>query len=111
MPSVPDMGNNASSLSYWQQHRDTYVGSGSGLGATSLGTSAARVALRMLEGQGVKVNNLVTDIPQITVDNLDEWGPEKPVPLTDASNTEGPEDGFMTDKYMDAFFKNPSTPK
>jgi ribose transport system substrate-binding protein len=111
MPSVPDMGNMAASLSYWQQHRNSYVGSGSGLGATSLGLSSARVALRMLEGQGVKVNNLVTDIPQITLDNLDAWGPDHPVPLTDASNTEGPKDGFMTDDYMNAFFENPSTPK
>jgi ribose transport system substrate-binding protein len=110
MPVVVDIANQKGSLGYWRQNRSSYSGVGAGIGAESLARSVVSVTLRTLEGQGPKLNNLLTRLPQITPGNLDQWT-QPDWDLRTSGTAEGPADGFMPDAYLNAFFTRGSTPK
>ena len=110
MPVVDDVGPMKASTGYWLHHRDTYHGVGMAFGPTSMGNAGADVALRILEGQGPKLSNVIARMAILTDQNLDDWG-DKSWSLTTPGQPEGPPGWFFTDKYIDAFFARPATPK
>ena len=110
MPVVDDVGPMKASTGYWLQHRGTYHGVGMAFGPMAMGSAGADVALRILEGQGPKLSNIVDRMQILTEDNLDEWGDES-WSLTTPGQPEGPAGWFFTDDYINAFFARPATPK
>src|SRR4051794_3503546 len=110
MPVVDDVGPMKASTGYWLQHRGTYHGVGMAFGPQAMGSAGADVALRILEGQGPKVSNIVDRMQILTEDNLDQWG-DKSWSLTTPGQPEGPAGWFFTDDYINAFFARPATPK
>jgi ribose transport system substrate-binding protein len=110
MPVVVDIANQKGSLGYWRENRDKYFGIGAGIGAESLADSTVRVALRTLKGDGPRLNNLLTLIPLITPENLDEWA-QPGWNLRTIGTADGPPDGFMTNRYLDAFFSRTDAPR
>src|SRR3954447_18266466 len=110
MPVVDDVGPMKASTGYWLNHRGTYHGVGMAFGPKSMGGAGADVALRMLEGQGPKLTNIVARMQILTEKNLDEWG-DKSSSLTTPGQPEGPSGWFFTDDYINAFFARPATPK
>ena len=83
VPTVTDIGAQNASLAYWNRNRAEYTGIGVGTGTASFASAAYRVAMRMLQGQGIKATDLVGPEPIITKDNLSawvepDWTPETP---------------------------------
>jgi ribose transport system substrate-binding protein len=110
MPVVDDVGPMKASTGYWLNHLGTYHGVGTAFGPQTMGRAGAVVALRMLEGQGPKLSNIVARIPLLTEQNLHEWG-DKSWTLTTPGQPEGPPNSWFTDDYINAFFARPATPK
>jgi len=110
MPVVDDVGPMKASTGYWLNHRGTYHGVGTAFGPKAMGGAGASVALRMLEGQGPNLSNVIARIPLLTEENLDEWG-DKSWSLTTPGQPEGPPNSWFTEDYIDAFFARPATPK
>jgi ribose transport system substrate-binding protein len=110
MPVVTDSGMAKGSLGYWNQHRGEYHGVGTTIPPVGFSAAVAEIALRMLEGQGVKLNNLVTNPPFVTDANLEKWV-EPSWTLTTPGVASGTRNDFMPSSYIDAFFNNPAPVK
>ena len=109
MPPVNDIGNAKGSLGYWAANRDSYEGVGAGLGAKAAAQALAGVALRMLDGQGVKVTDIQHPNTLITDKNLSDWA-DPSWTLTTPGIAEGPADQFMDDAFLNGLFNNGKTP-
>lgn len=111
MPVVADIGPTSGSMAYWAQNDGKYFGVGSGEGTVALGTAAADVAIRMLDGQGVKLTYLTQALTTITEENRDEWTPDPNAKFTSNLLPEGPPNSFLTDEYLNPMFVNGAPPE
>lgn len=111
VPPVTDGGAQLGSLAYWRDHRDTYQGVATGGGTNALASGVADVAIRMLEGQGVKISDVVGNVVDITSGNLDQW--VTPAATLDTPGTaQGPSSNYiLPDSYLDRLFNHPSAPR
>ena len=109
MPIVQDAGAQEGSMGYWRHHAD-YPGTGFGIPPTPTARTAVNVALRTLQGQGPKLNNLINYGPPITPANLDQWA-EESWTLQSPGTSEGPELEFMDDQYLNTLFNSGKAPK
>lgn len=110
MPLVVDRDAMKGSVGFWRQNKDGYHGLGTGLDPSNFGHVSANVALRMLEGQGVKLTDILGQTPFITEKNLEQWAkPDYSLKTPGAAN--GPAGSFATDEQLNAYFANGSAPK
>jgi ribose transport system substrate-binding protein len=72
MPLVPDVGLQKGSMAYWY-HNASYRNVGVSLPPSPLGAGVAEVALRMLDGQGVKYNAIIGKEPLVDDTTLNQW--------------------------------------
>lgn len=102
VPPIADIGSTQGSLAYFAKNKDALVASES-TPEEGIGTSAARVALRILHGDGPKTNQIVTLPKPITRDNLGDvvqpgWDPASVADAWIAG------DELFSDAELDAFF-------
>lgn len=109
VPVVQDFTAQKGSLGYWRQHSD-YRGTGYGSPPAPSARTAVNVALRILDGQGPKLNNLITVVPPITQQNLDQWS-EPDWTLSTQGVADGPDRDLMSDEYLNAMFSRGAPPK
>jgi ABC-type sugar transport system substrate-binding protein len=107
MPLVVDSGATKGSLGYWINNRPAYHGVATGLPPLAFTSAISEVALRMLGGQGLKLNAVVAPSPIVTDANLPEWA-NKSWKLSTPGGALGPPNSFMTSSYLDGFFKKPA---
>ena len=70
---------------------------------------AGYLAMRMLEGQGVKYTDIPIVPPIITAANLDQWVPASWNPNI-SQTAEGPDGSWGPDSYLNSFFNSPQVP-
>ena len=109
MPVVQDTAGQAGSLGYWRQTAD-YHGTGYGSPPAPTSRTVANVVLRVLAGQGPKLNNLSTLASPITQQNLDEWA-EPDWTLSTQGVANGPDKDLMDNDYLDPMFNSGAPPK
>jgi ribose transport system substrate-binding protein len=110
MPIVADTEPNDASLGYWRQHKSTYHGIAGAIPPTPIGDAVAEVALRMLEGQGVKTNDIVGVEPLISSANLAQWASPSWT-LTTAGGVSGSRASFLPASQLDGYFRHPAPVK
>lgn len=102
VPIVTDTGDKAS-LGYWAANADSYTGTSTVLGAEHLGSAAVRVVNRLIDGERPVMADMITQLPVVTADNLDEWA-DPSWTLDTPGAAEGTGDYFLPDSELDAFF-------
>ena len=108
VPMVLDEGSQVGSVAYWAQNiPNGYVTTGSVTGDNQWVDLASRVALRMLAGQGLKINTTLIVPVHLSKANVGEY-----VDPTWTLNTPGtveakPAD-LPSDTLLDAFFTSPA---
>ena len=102
-------GESTPCFGYWRQHPE-YRGAGYGAPPAPTARTAVNVALRILEGQGPKLNNFVTFAAPITPANLDEWA-EPDWTLASSGSSNGPDPDMMSDDYLNTLFNRGAAPK
>jgi ribose transport system substrate-binding protein len=110
VPPVADTSADWGSLAYWRDHiKDGYKGTANGDPAKAMGEATFDVAMRMLEGQGVKFTDIPIVPPVITTANLDQW---VPAGWNDnvSHTAEGPPQSWLPDSYLNNFFNHPQNP-
>ena len=110
VPPVADTSADLASLAYWLHHEKSgYQGTANGDPAKRMAEAVWDVAMRMLEGQGVKFTDVPIVPPIITTANLGQW-----VPASWNENVsqtaEGPVNSWAPDTYLDQFFNHPADP-
>jgi ribose transport system substrate-binding protein len=107
MPIVTDNGLMKGSLGYWRQNRDKYHSIGQFPVPVADARASVEVALRMLSGQGIKLNHVLGRAPVVTDANLDDWADPKWT-LQTPGVTLGAEDALLPSDYLDDFFNKPA---
>jgi ribose transport system substrate-binding protein len=111
MPVVVDTGPTSGSMAYWDQHEGEYFGVGTGLPVAGEGEATANVALRILEGQGPKLNFMTQAMTLLTEENRKAWTPDPDASFTSAVVPEGPPNSFLNPEYLNEMFVNGAPPK
>lgn len=94
-------------LGYWKAHPDTFKFTGGALMPSWTAQTLFRVGVRVLEGQGPKLNILMIPIPEVKQADLGKW--YRSCMTTDAVSIfpVAPEDP-MPPKLMDNYFTTPA---
>lgn len=108
-PVVVDINASAASMAYWDAAADATGYEGAGTSNTSYqeATAVWETAMRIMDGQGPKLNIIVPNMSVITPDNyLDFVVPgEDTTSVLDAL----PQDDWASKEVMDEFFNNPTS--
>jgi ribose transport system substrate-binding protein len=93
-------------LGYWNENPDGYRFTGQGVLPALTGNAGVRTAIRILEGQGPKLNTLLFELPPITQADLPNWFSEC---MTSDSGTLFPisDSDPYPDEVIDPYFTNP----
>jgi ribose transport system substrate-binding protein len=106
MPIVSDLGGMNATLSYWSQHESTYKGAASGIGPVPTGQREAEMMMRVLLGQGPKLNAVLFNPPAITTANLSQYlVPGSTMNSTTTANA--PINEILPDNYVYQLLNNP----
>src|SRR3954452_10231995 len=103
VPAIADVGSTQGSVAFAHDNADSYTMLGTSTPDAAIGETIGQVAVRMLHGDGPVLNQLITEPKYITADNLgdvyqDGWD------LSSPGNAALPDDTFVTDEQLDAFF-------
>lgn len=107
VPPVTAMAAQKGELAYWADHAaDGYASAGFAAGPTALADATARIALRVLAGQGPRTNMIPWPQPLVTSANLDQyvqpgWTLGTPGDVEQARST------YWSDKDLDSLFNHP----
>lgn len=104
VPPIADAALSEGVAAYWTQHQDEYEATGSGQGAAATADVIAEVVLRMLNGDGIAVSDVVLEPPLITEENLEEWATEA-TDLSSAASLEPPAGTYPPEGFVDAMFE------
>jgi ribose transport system substrate-binding protein len=97
VPAVVNGNPDKGYLAYWQANKDKdFMGGANALPSASGADAAMRVAIKVLEGQGLKVSDIPAQIPTLTVNDLSSW--------VDASWT--PDTPGMTDQTVGKYLSD-----
>lgn len=74
MPPMADPAASEGTLAYWQNKApEGYKGAATGQGPQAMGDVIADIALRVLNGDGLKVSTVLLEPDLVTEKNLNEW--------------------------------------
>ncbi len=104
MPIVQDMTMLKGSAGYWRQHRETYLGAGTGFPLIDFAHHVATVTGNMLAGDGVQFSDVLGNMPTVTDENLDAWSEPGWTLKTPGTVLGPPRDSYLTDAQTDAYF-------
>jgi ABC-type sugar transport system substrate-binding protein len=107
IPPTAEVGMDKGFLGYWQQNQSTYHASSTSLPPVPSARALHDVAMRMLAGQGVKLNTLVAKNPVVTDANLADWADPSWTLMTPGTVSGDPQ-SFMPSSFLDDFFNHPA---
>ncbi|HEX6461280.1 MAG TPA: substrate-binding domain-containing protein [Thermoleophilaceae bacterium] len=107
IPPFAEVGMDKGFLGYWRQNQSSYHASSTSLPPVPAARALHEVAMRMLAGQGVKLNTLVAENPVITDANLADWS-EPTWSITTPGTVSGDPQSFMPSSFINDFFNNPA---
>lgn len=98
-------------LGYWKQNPDKYRFYGNAVLPLVTAQSGFRVMVRLLEGQGPKLNTLLRPLPEVTQADLGDWWAPCMTPDSATMFPRPPSDP-LPDSLLDAYFVagRPTTP-
>jgi ribose transport system substrate-binding protein len=107
IPPFAEVGMDKGFLGYWRQNQSNYHASSTSLPPVPSARALHDVAMRMLAGQGVKLNTLVAENPVITDANLADWS-DPTWSLNTPGTVSGDPQSFMPSSFIDDFFNKPA---
>jgi ribose transport system substrate-binding protein len=94
-------------LGYWNENPDGYRFTGQAVLPVMTGNPAVRVAVRILEGQGPKLNTLLLELPRVAQDDLGGWHSECMTSDSATTFPVAPNDPYP-DELIDPYFEDPA---
>jgi ribose transport system substrate-binding protein len=106
VPPVADINPGAPSLVYWNEHQDSYQGSGVAIAPERTGEYTMALGLSLLSGRGVKITDVPFAPPVVTEKNLSDWV-EPGWTSSTAAQANGPVDSLPIQGLVDAYTSGP----
>jgi ribose transport system substrate-binding protein len=108
LPAVTNLGGQQGALAFWLKNRQTFRSAGTAIGSVNGTRAWLNIALRILEGKGPKMNNIIIRAPLITEANLSKWT-SRSYAFDDLSPAEGPPDSLAPNALLDHWFTRPGS--
>lgn len=108
VPALTNLGGMDSVLGYWLAH-PSFQSAATATGAINGTRAWLNVALRVLEGKGPKVNDLILRPPLITRANLSQWASKSVDTPNNPNSAEGPPDSLAPNSLLDNWFSKPGS--
>jgi ABC-type sugar transport system substrate-binding protein len=103
LPAVTNLGGQQGALSYWLKNKGSFNSAGTAVGAANGSRAWLNVALRLLEGKGPTMNNIIIRAPLITEANLAQWTTGS-YAFDDLTSAEGPPNSLAPNALLDHWF-------
>ncbi|WP_188110537.1 substrate-binding domain-containing protein [Aeromicrobium ginsengisoli] len=103
VPPMVDMSASVGSLAYWKAHKAELKSVAIVDGPKASSEATGRVVALMLAGHGPKVTDLVSSLPVVTGQNLDDYVPAG-AKEDDLAPAELPSGSFLPDSYLRKLF-------
>ncbi len=107
VPSIGDLGATPGALAYWNEHKSTYKGVALALPTVPLADASWNLAVGLLQGRGIKVNEVLQPPVLVTDANLSQWVQPGWTLTTSLGYAPGPPGVFYPPKYLNQFFGKP----
>jgi ribose transport system substrate-binding protein len=107
LPPMAETGMDKGFLGNWLQNQSTYHAASTTIPPVPAARVLHEVAMRMLAGQGVKLNTLVGVEPVVTDANLADWA-DPSWTLTTPGTVSGDPQSFLPSTFLNGFFANPA---
>jgi len=108
VPSVVNGNPDKGYLAFWQANKDKgFLGGASALPSASGADAAMRVALKVLQGQGLKVSDIPGEIPTVSANDLGNWVDPSWTPDTPGM-TDQTVGKFLGDDVLAPLFNKPA---
>ncbi|MBS1677080.1 MAG: substrate-binding domain-containing protein [Actinobacteria bacterium] len=108
VPPIGDVGGTPGFLAYWSEKEGSYEGASMPVPVGALGESVGYLAAGLLEGRGMKVNEILQTPLLITNQNLNEWVDPEWSLLTPLVYPPGSRKDFYPPEYLEEFFAKPA---
>lgn len=105
VPPIADDGA-TQGFAAWALENPDYPYFGTTTPSVRTGEVVAEVALRILKGEGPKINQIVQNSVIVTQENLADYA-DPSAPISDGSDLAGLPDDYQPADRLDAFFNNP----
>jgi ribose transport system substrate-binding protein len=103
LPAVTNLGGQQGALAFWLKNKGTFQSAGTAVGSVNGTRAWLNIALRVLEGKGPTMNNIIIRAPLITEANLSKWTSTS-YAFDDLSPAEGPPDSLAPNALLDHWF-------
>ena len=108
VPAVVNGNPGKGYLAYWLANKDKgFQGGANALPSASGADAAMRVALKVPQGQGLKVSDIPAQIPPLTVNDLSTWVDASWTPDTPGM-TDQTEGKYLNDDILAPLFNKPA---
>jgi len=104
---MAETGMDKGFLGNWRQNQSSYHAASTSIPPVAAARVLHEVAMRMLAGQGVKLNTLVGVEPVITDADLTDWA-DPSWTLATPGTVSGDPQSFLPSKFLDGFFAQPA---
>jgi ribose transport system substrate-binding protein len=109
IPAITNLGAVLGTLAYWYQHQSTFGSAATGSGGHEYDRIIMDVAIRLLEGKGPRLNDIVGTGDLVTKDNLNQIARynKSALDVNNQNIAEVPPFSLLTDKATDGYFTKP----
>ncbi len=105
VPVITNNGLDEGGLAYWVQHKSTFNGVALANTSNGLAGAVARVAHKMLAGDGIKINTLAITPPVATSSNMAQYITVDPSwTINTVGTATGPVGNYVSQAYIDSIF-------
>jgi ribose transport system substrate-binding protein len=107
IPALAEIGLDKGLLGYWRQNQAKYHAASTSLPPVPAADAIHEVVMRMLAGQGVRLNTLVGELPIVNDSNLSQWS-EPDWNLNTPGGASGTRSSFLPSAFLSGFFSKPA---
>ena len=104
VPTVADVGATPGALGDWAAHMSTYKGVAAAIPPIQMTEGVWNLALGLLAGRGIKINNVMQAPIIITDQNLSQWTQPGWNLTTPIAYAPGPPNALLPSTYLNQFF-------
>lgn len=108
VPPIGDLGATPGALAYWSQNKGTYTGTALAAPTGALADASFAVALGLLQGRGVKINEILQAPLTISDSNLAQWVQPGWSLSTTLGTAPAPPGMFYPQSFLEQFFTSPA---
>ncbi len=110
VPPMPISGTTGGDLWWWCENKDAFQSVGYHFSGPQMAHATMGIAIRMLNGQSLKIADIAPLAVKVTNDNICDVKPPDATDVTYVGDVQGAVEDYLSDEEFDWFFETPGNP-